>query len=96
MTTSCIYFGSDLPHFQSWHISLTKMVLKTDAMISACLSQVFNSIEKPVAFTSRVFSPTEKCYSFTEREAWHVYGLLKDFISIFTGITLNSVLIIVH
>ena len=49
-----------------------KTVLTTDASataIGACLSQIVNGVERPVAFISRVLSPTEQRYSVVEREA---------------------------
>ncbi len=63
--------ASHLAHFDTSAKATT--VLTTDASsvaLGACLSQIINGEERPVAFASRVLSSTERNYSATEREAW--------------------------
>jgi hypothetical protein len=75
--------ATSLAHFNSG--SKVTTVVTTDASsvaLGACLSQVIDSEERPIAFASRVLTPTERNYSATEREAlaclwacehWHFY-----------------------
>lgn len=75
--------ASSLAHFDTSAKATT--VLTTDASsiaLGACLSQIINGEERPVAFASRVLTATERNYSATEREAlaciwatehWHFY-----------------------
>jgi hypothetical protein len=58
-----------LAHFD---VSADETLVTVDSSalaLGACLSQKVNGVEKPVAFASRVLSPTEQKYSASEREA---------------------------
>ncbi len=51
---------------------LADTVVTADASayaVGACLSQRVNGVERPIAYASRVLSPTERKYSASEREA---------------------------
>jgi hypothetical protein len=77
----CVSSTATLTHFDP----IATTIVTTDASsiaLGACLSQVVMGVERPVAFASRVLSPTERNYSASEREAlaciwasekWHFY-----------------------
>ena len=80
--------ASTLAHFDVNALT----VVTTDASsvaIGACLSQIVNGEERPVAFASRALMPAERNYSATEREAlaciwacerWHFYLYGRKFL----------------
>jgi RNase H-like domain found in reverse transcriptase/Integrase zinc binding domain/Integrase core domain len=66
---SSIVKTTSLNHFD---VHATTTIVTTDASsvaLGACLSQVVNGVERPVAFASRTLQSTERNYSATEREA---------------------------
>ena len=56
-----------------------KLILTTGLAIGACLCQVQDDLEHPIAHASRVLSPVEKRYSTTKRGALALWEYVRKF-----------------